>query len=297
MAVSGSGQGPAWLHRLVAKAVRPYIMAELPGWGRVYSAIVGDYRHNDRWRGAGVRHMRGKGHGYELRLDLASWSNRSTYFTGRYPDDLNMILNRVILRPGDIYVDIGGNEGMVSLDAARIVGEAGKVIAFEPNPGPRAVFRAAIDRNAITQIDLRPYGLGAEPAVLPLSVPAINTGEGTFGSAHDKAEVTVVECEVRVGDDELRDVTPALIKIDVEGYEGQVIAGARELLGTCKPVIHLELHLDILERQGARPKDICDDLARYGYRFYSVLGQELLPRHVYNSASAIMRVIARAGKP
>lgn len=263
--VSGSRHAPAWLHRLVAQAVRPYIMAEMPGWGRVYSAIVGDYRHNDRWRGAGVRHMRGKGHGYELCLDLASWSNRSTYFTGRYPDDLNMILNRVILRPGDVYVDIGGNEGMVSLDAARIVGEGGRVIAFEPNPGPRAVFRTAIERNAITQIDLRPYGLGAAPAVLPLSVPAINTGEGTFGSAHDKAEVTVVACEVRVGDDELRDVTPALIKIDVEGFEAHVVRGLRGLLARSRAPIVMEISDGYLAAAGSRTADLLGEMGALGY--------------------------------
>jgi hypothetical protein len=66
--------------------------------------------------------MRGKLHGYEMSLDLGNWSNRQTYFLGRFYDLPTQLVLLSCLRPDDIFVDIGANEGMISLLASRLVG-------------------------------------------------------------------------------------------------------------------------------------------------------------------------------
>jgi hypothetical protein len=81
--------------------VRPYIWHELPGWGRLYSRFVGDYRRDASWAGEPSRTIRGKLHGYEIDLDLSRWSERATYFLGRFYDLENQLLPTRILRPGD----------------------------------------------------------------------------------------------------------------------------------------------------------------------------------------------------
>jgi hypothetical protein len=67
---------------LIARLALPYARLELPGWGKVLRA-AGVYRH-DCWNGAPTRVIRGKFHGYRMTPSLESWSERQTYFLGRY---------------------------------------------------------------------------------------------------------------------------------------------------------------------------------------------------------------------
>src|SRR5262245_49548095 len=122
------------LQDLIVLAVRPYVRRELPGWGRVYAAMVGGYRRDWLWAAAKVRTIRGKRHGYAMRLDLSKWADRSAFFLGRWYDLNTQLLMSALLRPGDTVVDVGANRGMFALAASRLVGETGRVVCFEPNP-------------------------------------------------------------------------------------------------------------------------------------------------------------------
>jgi len=254
------------LNACVIAAVRPYTMRELPGWGRIYGLLVGGYRQNPRWTGFAPRWVWGKLHGYEMLIDLASWSNRETYFLGRFYDLPNQLLIKALVRPGETVVDIGANEGMISLIAAQVVGPGGKVISFEPNPVPRAKLEASLARNGIGWVDIRAKGLSDEPATLTLSVPAINTGEGTFGRSSYDADATAVQAEVRVGDAELGGTMPRFIKIDVEGFELHVLRGLRETLARARPLVSMEIIGKHLGNAGATPGEIAAELESAGYR-------------------------------
>jgi hypothetical protein len=118
--------------------VRPYVARELPGWGRVYT-FVGDYSRDWLWAAAPVKTMRGKLHGYDMKLDLSKWSDRSAFFLGRWYGLPAQLLVADLLKQGDVVVDVGANRGMFALMASRVVGDTGKVIAgkvicIEPNP-------------------------------------------------------------------------------------------------------------------------------------------------------------------
>ena len=264
------------LKRAVALRVAlPYIRRELPGWGRIYNVLVGSHRADRDWQKIKPRWLRGKLHGYEMRLDLSGWSNRKTYFLGRFYDLATQSVLKAILRPGDTFVDIGANEGMMSLLAARLVGPSGKVIAFEPNPVPRGILEAAIARNRIEQIELRPVGLSDADATLTLSVPRSNSGEGSFGrSAYHDDDLVEVECAVRQGDAQLANVWPNLIKIDVEGFEENVLRGiAATLARTHCPIVTevVALHLERADSSVAALQSI---MAERGYRgFYMGLAR------------------------
>ncbi len=70
-------------------------------------------------------------HHYQLYVDLLEPPGVSSYFFG-YADVLPCI--DVLLEKGDIFIDAGANMGQYTLFGASIVGEQGKVLAFEPNP-------------------------------------------------------------------------------------------------------------------------------------------------------------------
>ena len=62
--------------------LRPYISRELPAWGPIYKALVGDFDADQRWTGFKRRWERGKFHEYEMSLDLGYWSNRAKAAAG-----------------------------------------------------------------------------------------------------------------------------------------------------------------------------------------------------------------------
>src|SRR5881394_476791 len=117
---------------ILARLAVPYASMELPGWGKVLKA-VGVFDHT-RWDGAPTFTIRGKLHGYKMPLSLESWSERQIYFLGRYYELGTQSFVMACIRPGDTFCDIGGNIGMMTLLGARLVGDAGRVHTFEPNP-------------------------------------------------------------------------------------------------------------------------------------------------------------------
>jgi FkbM family methyltransferase len=257
--------------RIVGAILRPYIYHELPGWGALYRRFVGDYRRDARWAGRGDRWMRGKLHGYEVQLDLGNWSNRYTWFLGRYYDLPTQLVLTTILRPGDTFVDVGANEGQMSFLASHLVGSGGHVVAVEPNPRPRRRLEAGIARNAIANIEVAALGLGEEDAVLPLTVPRVNSGEGSFGRP-DYADDTVdiVECPVRRGDDVLAGRQVHAIKMDVEGFELQALRGLAGTIAAFHPPVTLEIVGRHLRNAGSRVSDVTGFMEGHGYRGYTL---------------------------
>jgi FkbM family methyltransferase len=276
--------------RLTTILIRPYIRLELPAWGRIYYAFVGDYKRDFLWKGAEPRWTKGKLHGYEMLLDLAQWSNRMTFFLGRLYDLPTQLLLRASLKEGDTFVDIGANEGMLSLLASRLVGPKGNVVAFEPNPIPRGIFQKTIRRNAISNITVVPVGLGDKDDTLMLSSPKINSGEASFGrSNYAPADVDVVQCMVRRGDDMLADVTPKLIKIDVEGFELHVLRGLERLLVMRHPPVIMEMIAGHLANADTKAEDIVSFMTGLGYEPFQIGLKRVGFRHALRVAPTAVR--------
>jgi FkbM family methyltransferase len=161
-------------------------------------------------------------------------------------------------------VDIGANEGMMSLLASRLVGDGGTVIAFEPSPGPRGIFEANLARNGIRNVDIRAAGVADAAGEMELFVPAVNSGEASFTQLSYEEGQRVV-CPVVIADEALRSVSPSLIKIDVEGFEGRVIRGLEATLQRARPILSVEMVAGHLARDGWTPQELCRHLEDRGY--------------------------------
>jgi FkbM family methyltransferase len=158
-------------------------------------------------------------------------------------------LSRVPLLGSTVY-DVGCLDGMYTLFFARAVGPGGAVVAFEPNPKNCAAIRSNVSLNGFENVRLQEIGLGAAAAQAELIIPDGFPGEGTLDSAlqrhyqtHSRTERVTVRIE-RLDDvvESRRLPPPDVIKIDVEGFELQVLEGAMNTLRDRRPKLFIELH-------------------------------------------------------
>ena len=189
------------------------------------------------------------------------------------------------------FIDVGAWKGLFSLIFCLL--DAGKrAVAYEPSSSGIHAMSALGDLNGCaSRIVLRPVGVGvasgrASAHIDPSGIVTVAAGAAS-GHAIDDLEIVSLDDEVRSSG-----VAPDLLKIDVEGYEYEVLVGARVLLRERKPAICLELHLDLLERRGQSPIDVLGELQSHGYQFRSCAGDDLSASQICNSMYAVRRFVA-----
>lgn len=148
-----------------------------------------------------------------------------------------------IVNPGDIVIEIGANIGAHTVRLAQMVGDRGRVLAFEPQ---RIVFQtlcANVALNSMTNVEC--YQQAVSNARTSINIPDVDPRQdNNFGGLDlEEAERVLggnpVQC-TRL-DDLLGYVKHLrLLKIDVEGMEADVIESGRQLIETLKPVLYVE---------------------------------------------------------
>jgi FkbM family methyltransferase len=160
------------------------------------------------------------------------------YLMGFY-DELSAIQEYAqYVRPGSIAVDVGANVGAHTFSLSSMVGPSGKVHAYEPRASILESLRANITLNKAQNVIVHAVGLGKEQGKIPFNEEDghFNQGIGHF-DPDSKVFIPITSLDDDLGRIEGR---ISLIKIDVEGYELQVIEGAREVLAKHRPAIVLE---------------------------------------------------------
>ncbi len=141
-------------------------------------------------------------------------------------------LVRAFLRPGDTFVDVGANIGYYALLAARLVGEGGKVIAFEPVDHLRARLERSVALNHFGHVEVRSEIVSRAPGRIDLFEVSGGTNEGLSSTVNAPPNSKRVAHDAVSLDQIIADagLHPALMKVDVEGGEEAVFAGARRVL-------------------------------------------------------------------
>lgn len=173
------------------------------------------------------------------------------------------------LDPGDTVIDIGANIGNVCLACARAVGETGRVLAVEPHP---RIYRSLVENVALN-------GIGRTVETVNV---ALGDGEGAvrFTDASDDTQNTIardggagtIEVAMRPLDTIAPEGEIALMKIDAEGYEPWIIAGASSACSRTR-MLYAEFNPALIRGHGGDPVEFLDGLRRHGFRL-SVLGDE-----------------------
>ena len=168
----------------------------------------------------------------------------------RVHDYEEMSFLRAYLRPGDLFVDVGANIGVYSLWASETEGT--EVLAFEPSTVGSSRLVENVELNGLAErIRVVRKAVGAEPGEVRFT-----TGLDAMNRVVDDRENASEPVEQTTLDAELGSRVPALIKIDVEGREADVLRGGRACITRHRPALLVEVN---------DPDDLADVLGELGY--------------------------------
>ena len=198
----------------------------------------------------------------------------------QYEEPSLVAILEAVLEPDGVFFDVGANIGVYTGWAARTVGPTGRVYAFEPVPSTRQHLREFLHRNHLKNVSVIPSAVGRETGSLHLYC---HPGASGLASAVKTRSPGVHRIEVRTTSlDEYAGATksrlPQLLKIDVEGYELEVLRGARRILSSPNPpVVIFEAEARQLARARVRFNEIVSWLGHeVGFRVYGLTRKGLL---------------------
>lgn len=185
-------------------------------------------------------------HGFDIYVHGKSDAiiEQTVYYTGTYEKGTIHVMTQ-LLKEGDVFVDAGANIGLMSMVAATCVGPTGMVYAFEPFPLIVDRLKANIRLNHFSNIRIYPVALAAAAGeALLYPDRSLNPGASSLVNRSQGTEPITIRKEMldtyfAAG----HEIT--LIKIDVEGYELEVLKGGSQILKSPKaPALIVECSID-----------------------------------------------------
>ncbi len=197
-----------------------------------------------------------------------------------YEPGVASVLRRM-LGPGMIFVDVGAHVGFHSLAAARLVGDRGRVYAFEPDPDTYDLLQNNARLNRLTNIIAVPLAVDEGCGEKDLFLGVVHEGHNTLyarrlvGSKSVRVETTTLDTYFATRGILRLDV----IKLDVQGAEPAVLRGANDILRRCRGLkIIVEIDPIFLRATGSDPEAILEPLLDARYRFWWIARDGALER-------------------
>jgi FkbM family methyltransferase len=177
------------------------------------------------------------------------------------------------LKKGDTFVDAGANVGWYTVIASKIVGDEGRVFAFEPDPEAFALLEANVRLNGLTNVVTEKKALSNGPGVLKLYLNPNNRGDHRIYQPKKAAKREFVEIEAVSLDDyfEGDDRPIDFIKIDTQGAEGVIFEG---LTGIAKANQDLRIAIEWwpngVQDMGYDAAKLLTMVSSLGFHFYEL---------------------------
>ena len=203
--------------------------------------------------------------GVDLKVDIRDYVGHYLYFGFK---DSGQEKFMQLVKADFVVLDIGTNIGSTLLQFANLAGHKGKVIGFEPDPFNYKNCIYNIGLNSFNNVIVNNIGLGNETGEFSLVVDTPTNRGGNRIQLDNPDGKEVVKIKVHKLDDWIGSaniVKVNLIKIDVEGFEMNVLKGSLETLKTHRPVFFIELDDNNLKMVGASAKVLVEFLEINGY--------------------------------
>ncbi len=216
-------------------------------------------------------------------LDLREGIDFSIWLLGAFERPVRNAYRRLV-RPGMVALDVGANIGAHTLPLAKLVGKEGLVVAFEPAAWAFDKLRANIAANPELSGRIKIHQtmlLCSEDAVVP---PVIDASWPITPSEEVRADLRSAGKSTKgaVGmtlDRYMESTGPGrvdFIKLDVDGYESDVLRGAQVTIERFRPVIVIEVSPYIARERGNDIQDALSGLEKGRYRLFDLRGRKPL---------------------
>lgn len=204
--------------------------------------------------------------GYLLHLHPAALS--MSLWVDANDRHLDSDILKAVLRPGDVYIDVGANIGHLAFEASLIVGESGRVFAFEGHPRTANFLHQNIQLNQLTNIRVMQAVVGEDFGWVGFS----DNRSDDQNMVTDSGNITVPLITL---DAMLVKESPTLLKIDVEGFEKFVLLGADALIDKTQ-FIYFEAWDEHFKHNGYPFTDIFDLLTKKKFEIIGFFGSSNL---------------------
>lgn len=180
------------------------------------------------------------------------------------------------LEPGTVALDVGAHFGYYTTRFSSLVGEAGEVIAWEPNDSSRRILERQLARRSIRNVRVLPFAAWSTSTNVqldidgPLGVTSHITTSSKVGGSRVQGR-TIDEIVLGLGN-----VRVGFIKIDVEGAEVEALLGAKHTLLKHRPVVLCEIGSDYGISTSAHLTKLFNLLDATDYEFCDVSGSGVL---------------------
>lgn len=216
--------------------------------------------------------------GCQMEVDLADYDGRKTFFAGWSHNDPMTSLFHYVLRPGNVVLDIGANQGYFSLLGSKLVKSRGCVHAFEANPQMVARLQHNMQLSNVDNVVVHNLAVSDRIGEVEFSFASSDhTGLSSMRDLGQEASHRRAVSAITI--DSIGDNFPTidLVKIDVEGAEHQVLCGMKEMIAKNNPVITLELTDPFLRQMDTSAESLLKFLDDLGYVTFQMVGRQLSP--------------------
>jgi FkbM family methyltransferase len=213
-----------------------------------------------------------KNYGLSIQLNSKDLIDHKILFTGVYEKNTNNILTEYI-KEGDLVIEAGANSGTETLLISRLVGNDGKVFAFEPVPHVFDKLTLNLKLNKISNVESHNIALGNNNDKIPFQINSINhpnQGMGTKLNIDFKNGDTIYVKQRTLDsfwESNCFNENIAFLKMDIQGGEFDLLKGAAKVLTNNRPKIFLEA-----SKSWSNLEFIYDLLIKYDYSIFLVNG-------------------------
>jgi FkbM family methyltransferase len=211
----------------------------------------------------------------KLSLRLGNDVSLAVFLDGMYePNELAFLA--ATLQPGMTVIDVGANEGLVSLVSAACVGDAGRVLALEPSSREFDRLQTNLGLNGLVNVEPFRLALYSHAGSSHLSLAELGheglnaigdqiANPGVSVAATETVELETLDAFVAARSLDRLD----LVKLDAEGSEARILEGGVASLRRFRPLLLIEVVPEHLAAQGSTVDDLLELLADLDYRVWN----------------------------